>query len=254
MSDHSDDRKTPARPERKRPFEDYVKAKRAGVPVDLYPLPPGARVPRARRVSPMQIRSVLVLLAVVGGVFAYFHQAGKKPEAPAVGLEGAPTSTPGPTPVPHPEIPGVRGVQYLDPSREEHLSDWRKGILRKGDFVTVMPNARGVEYLYLILLGTRDTFKLARIYPPELVKGVSPPRKFAVKSATAGQFQILLLGTQEDVTRRIQELAQKANAMFGVTEKDDRQARINQFMADLSTELPSGTWAYHALDPIPYRP
>ncbi len=240
--------------ERKRPFEDFVKAKKAGIPVDMYPLPPGARVPRGPRISPAQVRAVLVLVAVIAGIVVYFHNATRKPHPPAVSLDGAVTGTPAHTPAPHAGLPGVRGVQYMDPATEEHLVDWHKGILRYGDFVTVMPNARGVDYLYIILLGPNDHFKLVRIYPPQLTRGTAPPRKFAVKSKKAGQFQILLLGTQDDVTRKIQVLAQKANAMFGVTQNDDRQARINQFMADLSAELPSGTWAYHALDPIPYRP
>ncbi len=238
----------------KRPFEDFVKARRAGVPVDMYPLPPGVPPPRRRLVTPMQVRSILVLVAVVGGVAAYLHSAGEPPEAPAVALDGTTDETPGRTPIPYPDVPGVRGVQYLDPSTEDHLADWHKGILRNGDFVTVMPKGRGVNYLYIILLGTRNTFKLARIYPPALTRGTAPPRKFAIRSTTEGQFQILLLGTRADITTRVQALAQKANAMFGVTESDDRQARINQFMADLSAELPSGEWAYHALDPIPFRP
>lgn len=237
----------------KAPFEDFVRAKKAGIPVDMYPLPSGIGKRRLRTTRLGNVRSVLMFLAILAGIFVYFGGLTHKNTETRVEM-AQPTTTRSPAPSPQKKAPAIRATQYTTPSTEEHLEDWHKGTLRSGDTITVVPAAQGINYLYFVTLGTKDTFRLTRIYPPELMERTLPPRKFAVRSKTEGLFQVILFGTEYDNTEKLQSLLQQSNAIFGVTQNDDRQARINQLMADISKEFNSEKWTYYALDALPFKP
>jgi hypothetical protein len=146
----------------------------------------------------------------------------------------------------------LKATQYFDPGEGRPVGTRVEPPLRTGDFVTVLPYTINYEWLYCLIIGPSNNYKLSKLYTVEALRGGSVPLKFTAKSSKEGTFQVLLVATREELPD-IQLYIQKAN-LAAVSKGKEKEERTKGLLDILTANLPEGEWGHLTLDPIPFKP
>lgn len=238
------------------PFQKYIKGMKEGLGSIPQPSPTGERYRLGSRVRATFMLGALAL--VVGGALFLDRYSEQYKSAPPLmsGVLKAPAKGPVPPKGPAvPEKPGpiwLDGYQYLDPAEGRPPEARKDNLAETGDFLTVSARGRQRKWLYFLIMGSNEQFRISRIFPPDVVMQSIPPLKITLRDKVPGQVQVMLVATRDE-TPQINQWAWDENYKT-IRKGDARKQRIDGFLARLKKEIPEEKWAYKLLPSIQYRP
>lgn len=255
--------------EKRAPFRRYIKGVREGMDSVAEPSPSGSRYELSTRTRVTWLLAMMVL--VVSGVLFLDYFSPKPPAEDASTLSlgadakaadtkdkvlgGEPAEPPKPVGPPPPVF--VQAYQYIDAADNRSPEARKDKLLESGDYLTLVARGPQRKWLYFMVLGSNDQFRMSRIYSPDLVIRQIPPLKIKIMDSAPGQVQGFVVGSRDELEKLnnwIWEANYKQFEPRELRKTTARQKRLEMVLARLKKEVPAEKWSYKLLPELDYRP
>lgn len=245
--------------EARAPFQRYIKGIRQGMDSVAEPSPSGSRYTLSSRTRMTVLLGMMALVLAGVWFLTYYGQKVEKDPTPTIGL-AAPSKVVGPKPEAAPVPLGpvfVEAYQYVDAADTRPAAARKDSLVESGDYLTLVARGRQRKWLYFVVLGSNDQFRLSKIYSPELVIRQIPPLKIRIMDKVPGKVQGLVIASRDELPRLNNWVWDANYRQFEPRElkkSTARERRLQQVLSQLKKEVPAEKWAYKLLPELNYQP